>query len=133
MSYQSRKRTSSIPFLTMVLVLLTIATVTVFAIKLASPAPSPTPYPGTAQQTPNPPESGKESQSDTVSPGGESTAHGTTAPDTNPSTTKEPDAPPPVTYTDVTLLSAGDIMFHNANVLSGLQADGSYSYLNVFG
>ncbi len=36
-------------------------------------------------------------------------------------------------YKEITLLSAGDIMFHNNNVLAGKKADGSYDYTDVFG
>ncbi len=36
-------------------------------------------------------------------------------------------------YTDITLLSTGDIMFHNNNVLAGLNPDtGAYSYHDIF-
>lgn len=61
----------------------------------------------------------------------------TLSPDTlAPVTTDPPITDPPapsVTYTDVTLLSAGDIMFHERNIRSGYDSKtGTYSFDEVF-
>jgi len=59
----------------------------------------------------------------------------TDPPATDPITTVPVTTPPPepITYTDVTLLSAGDIMFHGRNVQAGYdRASGTYSFTEVF-
>lgn len=78
----------------------------------------------TAPQTEAPQTEAKTEPPETLPP--ETEAPETKAPET------DPPAPPPVTYTDVTLLSAGDIMFHNKQVLTALGKDGQYSFTDVF-
>jgi poly-gamma-glutamate synthesis protein (capsule biosynthesis protein) len=113
----------------LILILLLGATAAVFA-GLSSRQPSP-PIGGDT--------TGPESQpviGPVDSSSGESSPESGSSPldsESDPSSVETDPPEPSVTYTDVTLLSTGDIMFHRHNVLTGYDpATGTYSYLDVF-
>lgn len=108
-----------IPLLSLVLAVLTIVTIGVAITKGSTPPP-----------VTDPAISGNPDESDsTDSP----SAPGQTNPSTQKPSTTLPQTSPPPAYTEVTLLNAGDIMFHGDNIAAGYDAaSGSYEFSEVF-
>ncbi len=74
----------------------------------------------------------EETTDQTTSPPETSPPATTSPPETDPPVTDPPETEPPLTYKDVTLLSAGDIMFHNPNLKAAQKDDGSYDFTPFF-
>jgi len=108
-----------IPLLTLILIVLTVATVIV---AITGPKQGTAVIDGTTTASPDSDPSGSGSESEKPSTPAQSGSSGVT------------DTPRPgVTYTDITLLSAGDIMFHGDNVVAGdHDGDGVYDFSPFF-
>ncbi len=120
---QKRQVNLTVSLLTALCALLILLTCAVLIERRPEQNPPPDPD---AQSTDAP----SESELPVIGPG--SDTQSSAPPATEPPITNPPDTEPPLTYRDVTLLSAGDIMFHAPNLRAAEQSDGSYNFFPFF-